>query len=57
LCTPDARLQSGPTEDDDAREQASLFLQRLLRGRAAQNDMFLGKVRARPSCGMVPGPV
>ena len=34
-----------PREDDDDLEQASLLLQRLIRGRDIQNKMYLGKER------------
>lgn len=43
---PTPTIRAAPV-DEDAREQAALFLQRLLRGRAVQNLMFLGKVRQR----------
>lgn len=41
---PTPRLPT-PREDDDDLEQASLLLQRLIRGRVIQNKMYLGKER------------
>ena len=32
-----------PTEEEEEKEQAVVLIQRLLRGRAAQNEMFVGK--------------
>jgi hypothetical protein len=41
---PTPRLPT-PREDDDDLEQASLLLQRLIRGRVIQNKMYMGKER------------